>query len=552
MRCLACCSGCVGLVAVLMGCLFFWPPVAQFFLPALDALLDERQGGGPYNKFENRYLKGNFAPTSETDSPLALELVAGELPKDLQGMFLRVGPNPYIMPSPKRHHVFDGDGMIHSIRIKDGVAQYQNRYVETPRLKKEKELGVAWFGRIGELWGPIGLVKALLIMKPRQMLNEALFGMTQIDSVQANTAMALTPDGRVLALNEGGLPFRVDFKEDGSFTSRGFDRFDGQLDYAFSAHPKLDQVKEEMYFHGYSFGDTSTFLKVGRAGRDGKLLNYFPVNTSGPSFNHDMMLTKTRAVVMDFSVRFNPKEIAKGKGVFSFDPSHKARFGIFPRDASSDADVLWIEAPEALASVHPLHAWDDGDDEVVVWMPLGHAANTTGQNNVIEGCCTQWKMSEVRINLKAATVNYTIIDTEMHSEFSHLRSDLVAQDGVRYGYTGFMEESDFNFTGMAKWDMVEKKVAGVIRHAPGKVGGEPVFVGHGGPGSDEGFIAMFLIDQDGESEFVLYDAKTFSPTPVAILKVPKRVPYGFHAFWLAEDKLQQHLALAQEKGTSTV
>ena len=37
-----------------------------------------------------------------------------------------------------------------------------------------------------------------------------------------------------------------------------------------------------------------------------------------------------------------------------------------------------------------------------------------------------------------------------------------------------------------------------------------------------------------ESEVVIIDAKTMAPEPVAVVKLPQRVPYGFHALFISE------------------
>ena len=37
-----------------------------------------------------------------------------------------------------------------------------------------------------------------------------------------------------------------------------------------------------------------------------------------------------------------------------------------------------------------------------------------------------------------------------------------------------------------------------------------------------------------ESEVVIIDAKTMAPEPVAVVKLPQRVPYGFHALFMSE------------------
>ncbi len=38
----------------------------------------------------------------------------------------------------------------------------------------------------------------------------------------------------------------------------------------------------------------------------------------------------------------------------------------------------------------------------------------------------------------------------------------------------------------------------------------------------------------GESSMVVYDARTMASAPVARVRLPQRVPYGFHGEWLSE------------------
>lgn len=94
----------------------------------------------------HHYLSGNFAPVPET--PPCKDLpVKGYLPECLNGEFVRVGPNPKFGPVAG-YHWFDGDGMIHGLRIKDGRATYVSRYVKTSRLKQEESFGGAKFMKV--------------------------------------------------------------------------------------------------------------------------------------------------------------------------------------------------------------------------------------------------------------------------------------------------------------------------------------------------------------------------------------------------------------------
>src|SRR5438067_11397542 len=66
---------------------------------------------------ENQYLVGNFAPVKDeltvTDLP-----VEGAIPPEINGRYLRNGPNP-IAPEPAAYHWFTGHGMPHAFQLRD-------------------------------------------------------------------------------------------------------------------------------------------------------------------------------------------------------------------------------------------------------------------------------------------------------------------------------------------------------------------------------------------------------------------------------------------------
>lgn len=326
---------------------------------------------------------------------------------------------------------------------------------------------------------------------------------------------------------------------------KGFETKGGRLDFALSAHPKIDRRTGEMFFHGYSLLSSEAYLRAGRIGADGKVKAWFKVDVPGAGFNHDMSLTSKWAVLFDGSARFTPQQMVEGKPVFSYDSDFTTRIALVPRNASGPEDVRWFESPQPFYVVHPLHAWDEGE-EVVIWAPLGsemRPGKTIDPEQVIYGADDQMRMSELRIDPVAGTVSVTEIDDTLHSEYCRVRDSLVGSDKVRYGYAGFMEERDFNFRGMSKWDLREKRLAATIRYPDNVVGEEPVFVPHGGDGCDDGFIAvLWIYPEDRRAELVFFDAKTFNPQPVARVLLPRRVPHGFHGLWLSDEELQTHLS----------
>ena len=78
------------------------------------------------------FLKGNYAPVA--DELTAFDLpVEGSIPAELDGWYLRNGPNP----RKATGHWFTGDGMVHGVRLENGrAAWYRNRWVRTESFER--------------------------------------------------------------------------------------------------------------------------------------------------------------------------------------------------------------------------------------------------------------------------------------------------------------------------------------------------------------------------------------------------------------------------------
>ena len=92
--------------------------------------------------------------TTEWDAD-DLTAVEGEIPRDLDGVYLRNTENP-LHPALKFYHPFDGDGMVHVVGFRDGKAFYRNRFIRTDGFAEENEAG-------GPLWP--GLAEPVQIAK---------------------------------------------------------------------------------------------------------------------------------------------------------------------------------------------------------------------------------------------------------------------------------------------------------------------------------------------------------------------------------------------------
>jgi carotenoid cleavage dioxygenase-like enzyme len=68
----------------------------------------------------------------------------------------------------------------------------------------------------------------------------------------------------------------------------------------------------------------------------------------------------------------------------------------------------------------------------------------------------------------------------------------------------------------------------------GKMPGEPVFVPRNSKSDeDDGWVLSVWYDLSvNSSELLIQDARDFSGRPVARVKAPHRVPFGFHGNWV--------------------
>src|SRR5437879_962853 len=176
--------------------------------------------------------------------------VEGSLPAELEGTLYRIGPARHDVYGERYRHWFDGDGMVHALRISDGRATYRNRFVATHKKREEDAAGRRLYGGFGT--APAG--------GPLERVRRA------IPKSAANTNVVFH-GGKLLALWEAGRPWRVDPV---TLETIGEDDMGGVLGprNALSAHPKLDRATGEMWNFGVDYGP-AVHISLYRTAADG-------------------------------------------------------------------------------------------------------------------------------------------------------------------------------------------------------------------------------------------------------------------------------------------
>jgi carotenoid cleavage dioxygenase-like enzyme len=452
----------------------------------------------------NPYLDRNFAPIRQEITTDKLQII-GELPPELSGMFVRNGPNPQWTPIGQ-YHWFDGDGMLHGVRINNGVATYRNRYIQTAGWKKEREAGKA-------LWSGL--------LEPPQMDNPHGPGKNT-----ANTAL-IWHAGQMLALNEGGKPHAIKLPE---LETIGEYTYNGKLVSAFTAHPKVDPITGEMIFFGYSFF-TPPYLQYSVVSAQGELLWTVPIDLPMGVMMHDFAITENYTIFMDLPMTFNPERGQRGEPVMMFESDRPSRFGIVPRHGDN-SNIRWFESP-ACYVFHTLNAYEDGDEVVLIACRMSSTTVLISSDSQPDPDADIPRLYRWRFNLNTGKVSEEMLD-DVVSEFPRINENLMGRQN-RYGYTSKIVYTPVAlFEGIIKYDFSSGK-SQIHEYGKGRYGSEAVFAPRpGATDEDDGWLVTFVYDESSDtSELVVVNAQDVTTEPVARVIIPQRVPYGFHGAWVA-------------------
>lgn len=453
-----------------------------------------------------QWLTGLFQPVADELDVEGLP-VTGELPAGLRGDFLRNGPNA-AFPPLGRYHLFDGDGMVHGVRIEDGRVSYRNRWIRSAGLAVERRAGRALYG---------GLVDFRL-PDPEVIAEGGILKNT------ANTNV-VQHAGRIFALLEAAKPTEInrDLETLGEFD------YHGALEGPMTAHPKVDPVTGEMVFFGYS--PIPPYLRVHSVGPDGTLGWSVEVDLPRPVMLHDFVVTERRVVLFDLPAVFDVAAAMGGGGsIVAWQPEHGARIGVLDRGAPGDS-VRWVET-DPFYVFHFLNGWDDGDRVVVEGCraPEINIGFDDVASDAEPATLHRWT-----VDVAAGTVTEEQVD-DRPGDFPRL-DDRRAGRPARYGYTTPFREPDrpgLDFGGVVKYDL-PAGTSEVLRWGPGESGGEAVFAPDPDRSDeDAGWLLTFVVDRaTRDTDLVVADAAALEE--VARIRMPRRVPLGFHAAWLPAD-----------------
>lgn len=462
---------------------------------------------------DNPYLSGSYAPVDREVDGDDLEVIAGQIPADLEGVYVRNGPNSKFEPRGE-YHWFDGDGMLHAIRFRGGKASYRNRYVRTEHLAQDEAAGhTLWTG---------------LMESTRENPKGAPYKDT------ANTDVYFHNKELVASWYICGKPYRVDPV---SLESRGATDFGAGRPMRISAHGKVDDQTGELMV--FDYGPRPPFMSYGVVNADGALVHWTEIDVPGPRLPHDMAITERYSVLMDLPVFFGEKAMRERKWAVEYHDL-PARFGVLPRHGDG-ASIKWFEA-ERCYIYHVVNAWEEGDEVVMVACrcddPLPKLDPADGKwARMMANLRLKARLHEWRFNLETGQTRERPLD-DLVTEFPSVDARVHGRRN-RFAYNVRIAETPtLVFDGLVKYDLDTGRRA-VHEFGPGRFGSEAPFApAVGSTTEDHGYLISFVHDARADrSEAVILDARDIEGEPVARVALPQRVPLGFHACWVPEAAL---------------
>ncbi|CAN0922542.1 Carotenoid 9,10(9',10')-cleavage dioxygenase 1 [Linum grandiflorum] len=489
----------------------------------------------------------NFAPVEELKHAIILadDKIQGHIPDDFPtGVYARIGPNPLFGGLKSTSSVvgktgniwIEGEGMIHALYFynnKDTARSccvYKNRYVESETMKLEKQRNKPLFIPAIEGHSPAILLAILLNLlrlgRPYKLLS--------------NTNI-FEHGGKFYAIADNHTPQEIDILT--LETLGNWDVHGAWNATTFTSHPKrAPDGSGELVVIGMN--PFKPFMEVGVISDDGTLIHKANPNLKRCTLAHDFGVT-TRLV------SYNHKEYA--------------RIGVMPRYGDSNS-IEWFDV-DSSSTLHILNCFEDADDEVVVWGCRSlESVLSSDQSMKLEEC--EWiagrlqpassmdeksrdheslvtRGYEWRLNMKTGTVSERYLTgTEFAMEFPTVNP---YYSGVknRYAYTQVLDSVASAISGglpkfgsLAKLHFEEKdNDDGFVRIKVHKFEDNTfcsgvTFVpkqGNESGDEDDGWLLTFTHNEDTDTSMLyILDAKTMEEDPVAKVRLPYRVPYGFH------------------------
>ncbi|KAL6708790.1 hypothetical protein ACN47E_002486 [Coniothyrium glycines] len=275
---------------------------------------------GLSSEWQQFYKPADTCPQGRWEGELERLVVYGTIPKEIDGTFYRIIIDPFMPPHPENGFV-EGDGNACAIRISDGVVSMKVRYVDTERHLLERQAGRRLFG----------IYRNPYTNDPSTRYANDSTGNTNI----------IYWAGNILALAERGLPWAID---PDTLETRGYDPYAGQLRaLTFTAHPKIDTIRNELVTWGYEAkGLGTTDVVTYSVTSDGRVKDVNWFNLPEVRMIHDGWITENWLILSAMPVFYTgDEELKSGKQHWVYSQDEPQIMVVCPRKPDTPGHPGW-------------------------------------------------------------------------------------------------------------------------------------------------------------------------------------------------------------------
>ena len=476
----------------------------------------------------NKFLNGPFAPWTAESEAYDLEVV-GQIPEDLAGALFRVTANPRFQPrNLDRYHWWEGDGMVGAVYLRDGRAAFRSRWVETGSMRVEVEAGEAIYSGFVNGGTPGRLPAGAPAAKNVANTNVGVF------------------DDHLIVYYEGGLPHHL---HPSTLETLGTYDFHGGVDVLCTAHFKIDPDSGDMLF----FAATGPVVTWYRAdAKTGHVIESTVVDIGVPVLMHDFAVSATYAIFFVTPAQFRLDLIAKGRPGVVWDERATpdgVRIALLNRRTNQ---VTWHEVGGQFANTHFFNAYEtdgeliiDGHRITRLGTPADRLDTPLGSHEWFPPALPhRW-----RVDLRTGRTREEQV-SGIAGEFPRINEAYLGRRN-RYGYFVTTRDlaADTMTDGLARHDNLLDATTVVDGPAGLTSPSEPVFVPRDGArAEDDGYLLTIWWNREtGLSELLIHDAADLRRDPLARVKLPARIPFGFHGNWADRAALDSAVAARDRK-----
>lgn len=473
-----------------------------------------------------------FNTPSRIEADIADLVHTGEIPRELNGAFYRVQPDPQFPPRLGDDIAFNGDGMITRFHFHDGQCDFRQRWAKTDKWKLENEAGKALFGAY------------------RNPLTDDESVKGQIRSTANTNAFIFA--GKLWAMKEDSPALVMD---PATMETFGFEKFGGKMTgETFTAHPKIDPKTGNMIAIGYAASglctDDVTYMEISPSG---ELLREVWFKVPYYCMMHDFGVTEDYLVLHIVPSIGSWERLEQGLPHFGFDTTMPVYLGVIPRrDAVQAEDIRWFKRGNCFAS-HVMNAWQEGTkihfdipeakNNMFPFFPDVHGAPFNGMEAM--SYLTRWTVDLASNSDEFESVTRL---TETAGEFPRIDDRFT---GLPYRY-GWMLEMDYKRPVELKGGsaggllmnclcLIDHQTGAEQHWWCGPVSSlqEPCFIPRSAdaPEGDGWIVQVCNRLEEHRSDLLLFDALNIAKGPIATIQVPIRLRFGLHGNFAPADQI---------------